>query len=68
MVRPDHTFLAETTNWISFLDHVYVLEKEVGRDLGVEISIYWGYRVKQSKFKLATLLEKEKFDLRIGTS
>jgi methyltransferase len=33
-----------------------------------KISIYWGYRVKQSKFKLATLLEKERFDLRIGTS
>ena len=33
-----------------------------------KISIYWGYRVKQSKFKLVTLLEKEKFDLRIGTS
>jgi len=33
-----------------------------------KISIYWGYRVKQSKFKLATLLEKERFDLTIGTS
>jgi len=33
-----------------------------------KISIYWGFRVKQSKFKLATLLEKERFDLRIGTS
>lgn len=33
-----------------------------------KISIYWGYRVKQSKFKLAALLEKERFDLRIGTS
>jgi predicted SPOUT superfamily RNA methylase MTH1 len=33
-----------------------------------KISIYWGYRVKQSKFKLATLVEKERFDLKIGTS
>jgi len=33
-----------------------------------KISIYWGYRVKRLKFKLATLLEKERFDLRIGTS
>jgi predicted SPOUT superfamily RNA methylase MTH1 len=33
-----------------------------------KISIYWGYRVKQSKFNLGTLLKKERFDLRIGTS
>ena len=33
-----------------------------------KISIYWGYRVRQEKFKLGSLLEKEKFDLRIGTS
>jgi predicted SPOUT superfamily RNA methylase MTH1 len=33
-----------------------------------KIRIYWGYQVRQSKFRLASLLEKEKFDLRIGTS
>jgi len=33
-----------------------------------KISIYWGYRVKHSKFSLGTLLKKERFDLRIGTS
>lgn len=33
-----------------------------------KISIYWGYRVRQPKFSLGTLLKKERFDLRIGTS
>ena len=33
-----------------------------------KIRIYWGYRVRQPKFRLGSLLEKEKFDLRIGTS
>jgi predicted SPOUT superfamily RNA methylase MTH1 len=33
-----------------------------------KISIYWGYRVRQAKFSLGTLLEKERYDLRIGTS
>jgi len=33
-----------------------------------KISIYWGYRVRQQKFSLGTLLKKEKFDLSIGTS
>jgi predicted SPOUT superfamily RNA methylase MTH1 len=33
-----------------------------------KISIYWGYRVRQPKFKLGSLLEKERFDLRVGTS
>ncbi len=33
-----------------------------------KISIYWGYRVRQPKFKLGSLLEKERFDLKIGTS
>jgi predicted SPOUT superfamily RNA methylase MTH1 len=33
-----------------------------------KISIYWGYRVRQPKFSLGTLLKKEKFDLTIGTS
>jgi predicted SPOUT superfamily RNA methylase MTH1 len=33
-----------------------------------KISIYWGYRVRQLKFKLGSLLEKERYDLRIGTS
>ena len=33
-----------------------------------KISIYWGYRVRQPKFKLGSLLEKERYDLRIGTS
>lgn len=46
----------------------------VGRKLEGEIidrtkiSIYWGYRVRQPKLKLGSLLEKERFDLRIGTS
>jgi predicted SPOUT superfamily RNA methylase MTH1 len=46
----------------------------VGRDLFGEvvepskISIYWGYRVRQPKFRLGNLIEKEKFDLTIGTS
>jgi predicted SPOUT superfamily RNA methylase MTH1 len=33
-----------------------------------KISIYWGYKVRQSKFKLGILLEKERYDLKIGTS
>lgn len=33
-----------------------------------KISIYWGCRVRQSKFNLGTLIEKERFDLKIGTS
>ena len=33
-----------------------------------KISIYWGYRVRQPKFKLGSLLEKERIGLRIGTS
>jgi predicted SPOUT superfamily RNA methylase MTH1 len=33
-----------------------------------EIPAYWGYRVRQTKFKLANLLEREEFDLKIGTS
>lgn len=33
-----------------------------------KISIYWGYRVRQPKFRLSDLLEMEKFDLKIGTS
>ncbi len=33
-----------------------------------KISIYWGYRVSHRKFRLGSLLEKEKFDLTIGTS
>ena len=46
----------------------------IGRDLVGEIveppkiSIYWGYRVRQPKFRLGSLIEKEKFDLTIGTS
>jgi predicted SPOUT superfamily RNA methylase MTH1 len=47
---------------------------EVGRDLFGEvvdpskISIYWGYRVRLPKFRLGSLIEKEKFELTIGTS
>lgn len=47
---------------------------DVGRNLigeiieSSKISIYWGYRVRQPKIKLGTLLEKERYDLRIGTS
>lgn len=33
-----------------------------------KISIYWGYRVRAQKTALGTILEKEKYDLRIGTS
>ena len=33
-----------------------------------KISIYWGYRVRAQKTRLGTILEKEKYDLRIGTS
>ena len=33
-----------------------------------KISIYWGYRVRAQKTPLGTILEKEKYDLRIGTS
>ncbi len=46
----------------------------IGKDLIGEIvdpskiSIYWGYRVRQAKFKLGTIIEKERFDLKIGTS
>jgi predicted SPOUT superfamily RNA methylase MTH1 len=46
----------------------------VGKNLGGEIvewskiSIYWGYRVRTPKSGLGSLLEKEKYDLTIGTS
>ena len=33
-----------------------------------KIHIYWGYRVKRTKSKLSSLLEKERFELKIGTS
>ena len=33
-----------------------------------KIHIYWGYRVKRTKSKLSSLLEKERYELRIGTS
>jgi len=33
-----------------------------------KISIYWGYRVTRSKFKLASTIERERFELKIGTS
>jgi hypothetical protein len=33
-----------------------------------KISIYWGYRVRPQKTALGTILEKETYDLRIGTS
>ena len=33
-----------------------------------KINIYWGYLVTRSKSKLANMLEKERFDLKIGTS
>lgn len=33
-----------------------------------KISIYWGYQVREAKSGLAGLLEKEKYDLTIGTS
>ena len=33
-----------------------------------KISIYWGYQVRAQKTSLGTMLEKERYDLRIGTS
>ena len=33
-----------------------------------KISIYWGYRVRQAKSRLGILLEKERYDLTVGTS
>jgi hypothetical protein len=33
-----------------------------------KIHIYWGYRVKRTKSKLSSLLEKERYELKIGTS
>jgi len=33
-----------------------------------KISIYWGYRVRAQKTALGAILEKEKYNLRIGTS
>ena len=33
-----------------------------------KISIYWGYRVRAQKTALGTILEKEKYNLKIGTS
>ena len=55
-------------------ERVTVRLLDVGKNLRGEIvdaskiSIYWGYRVRRSKFKLGSLLEKERFDLRVGTS
>ena len=55
-------------------DRITIRLISVNRDLRGEIaerskiSIYWGYRVTRSKFKLASLLEKERFNLKIGTS
>ena len=33
-----------------------------------KISIYWGYRVRAQKTALGAIIEKEKYNLRIGTS
>jgi hypothetical protein len=33
-----------------------------------KISIYWGYRVTRSKFPLASTIERERFELKVGTS
>ena len=47
---------------------------EVRKELGGQIveasrmSTYWGYQVVRSKFKLASMLETEHFNLKIGTS
>ena len=47
---------------------------DLGKELRGQIvepsssSIYWGYRVTRSQFKLANMLQREEFDLRIGTS
>ena len=46
----------------------------IGQELGGElvdrskISIYWGYRVRAEKTRLGAILEKEQYDLKIGTS
>jgi len=44
--------------------------KEVAGELvdRTKISIYWGYQVRAQKTSLGTMLEKESYDLRIGTS
>ncbi len=47
---------------------------DLGKELRAQIvepsssSIYWGYRVTRSQFKLANMFQREEFDLRIGTS
>jgi len=33
-----------------------------------KISIYWGYRVTRSKLHLASTIERERFELKVGTS
>ena len=53
---------------------ITVTLKRIWTDLKCEIadptkiSIYWGYRVRQTKSRLGTLLEKERYDLTVGTS
>jgi predicted SPOUT superfamily RNA methylase MTH1 len=53
---------------------ITVTLRDTGTDFTCEIvdrtkiSIYWGYRVRQTKFRLGTLLEKERYDLTVGTS
>ncbi|MGP8069215.1 MAG: hypothetical protein ACLP5V_04945 [Candidatus Bathyarchaeia archaeon] len=47
-----------------------ILERESVRDSGKisKISIYGGYRVTRSKFHLASTIERERFELKVGTS
>lgn len=53
---------------------ITVMLKNTGTDLTCEIadrtkiSIYWGYQVRLTKSRLGTLLEKERYDLTVGTS
>ncbi len=55
-------------------DRITLQLVEVGKGLRGEIveasktGIYWGYRVTRSQFNLASMLEREQFNLRIGTS
>ena len=65
--------LMECPGTLSVGTRVTVKLKAIGELAGelvdrTKISIYWGYRVRAQKTALGTILEKEKYDLRIGTS
>ena len=66
--------LLECEGDLSIGTRVTVEIRQLGENLTGEIvdeakiRIYWGYRVREPKFRLGTLLGKEKFELKIGTS